>query len=88
MILSLFIPIQGYTLLKTDRLGDGEKAKAFCKKWIEEHPVRPTSEESPGLNEDDADWVRNDAVGEPFPVSTRLHKYNPKFTPEDYKTCE
>jgi len=82
-----FMESLGYTLEKTANMGEGTKVKEYCTQWLKDHPTRPTWKESPGLNEDDAFWVRNDSVGQPFPEGAKLPLHKPGFTESDYATC-
>lgn len=84
-----FMTDLGYTLVKTTRENsDMEKVKARCKKQLKDNPQRPLVSESAGLQENDAYWVRNDAIGQPFPKAGTVQNFNPGFTEEEYKSCE
>lgn len=71
----------GYTCVKLGNNSDVEQIKANCEKWIKEHPK---VQESSGLNENNAFWVRNDAMDSPtFPNTVVVQKFRPGFTEED-----
>jgi FkbM family methyltransferase len=95
-----FMTELGYFLKKIDVQGghfdgfhgvltDNEKIKAMCEKQLNEHPVRPTVEENPGLVEGNAYWVRNDAIDVEFPDCENLPSFIKKnySSEEDYMTC-
>lgn len=83
-----FMTELGYTCVNLGDISDMEQIKANCEKWIKEHPVRPTVQESSGLKERNAFWVRNDAMDNlTFPDTLVVQKFIPGFTEEDYATC-
>jgi hypothetical protein len=83
-----FMTKLGYTLVKTTRDGENvEGIPVLCKKQLQKHPQRPdVDEQSAGLREDDAYWVRNDKVGQPFPEEIVVKKFK-GFTKEQYASC-
>ena len=95
-----FMTELGYVLKKIDvqlghfdgikgELEDTEMIKAMCEKQLNEHPVRPTVEENPGLVEGNVYWVREDAIDVEFPDCKILPFFKKKnyFSEEDYVTC-
>ena len=78
----------GYTLVKTSNEEDMEKLKARCEKQLRDNPQRPSAKENAGLSEDNAYWVRNDVVEQPFPEVVSVQNYDPGYTEEEYKTCD
>lgn len=80
-----FMTELGYVLVRTNGKGDDVKEiRANCDKQLKDRPVRPDVDESAGLNEGDAFWVREDAVGEPFP---NCETTPPKFSATEYSSC-
>ena len=80
-----FMTELGYVLVRTNGKGDDVKEiRANCDKQLKDRPVPPAVEESAGLNEGDAFWVREDAVGEPFP---NCETTPPKFSATEYSSC-
>ena len=80
-----FMTELGYVLVRTNGKGDDVKEiRANCEKQLKDRPVRPDVEASAGLNEGDAFWVREDAVGEPFP---QCETTPPNFSANEYSSC-
>eukprot|EP00986_Skeletonema_menzelii_P001804 scaffold492_cov141-Skeletonema_menzelii.AAC.6 len=77
----------GYTLVKTAYEEDMQKLKTRCKKQLKDNPQRPSGKEHAGLSEDNAYWVRNDVVDQPFPEVVSVQEYDPGYAEEEYKTC-
>jgi len=88
-----FMTKLGYTLIKvTDQatrksITNKDAQMARCTKQLRESPERPSNKF--GLSESDAQFVRNDAVGQPFPDTTYRISPNmkPHFTANDYAKC-
>lgn len=64
-----------------------QKLKTSCKKQLKDYPQRPSGKEHAGLSEDNAYWVRNDVVDQPFPEVVSVQEYDPGYAEEEYKTC-
>lgn len=88
-----FMTELGYRLLKYTEFysevsaGNASMAKEKCKGQLKRRPLRPKDDETAGLVEGDAYWVRVDAVGIPFPAVQRVKQFKPKFTDYDYESC-
>jgi len=65
-----------------------EKLKGRCEKQLRDNPQRPSAKENAGFSEDNAYWVRNDVVEQPFPEVVSVQNYDPGYTEEEYKTCD
>ena len=91
-----FLPFMtnlGYTLveLRENYKDDYDVAKisARCERQMKARPKRPKGNETVGLNEADAFWVRNDAIGQKFPSFKKFpSEYTPPFTRKEYEQCE
>ena len=88
-----FMTKLGYTLIKVTDQATRESTNkdaqmARCRKQLRESPERPSSKF--GLSESDAQFVRNDAVGQPFPDTAYRMSPNmkPHFTANDYAKCQ
>ena len=81
----------GYDLVKTRYETDPQKVIEYCKQRLIDFPTRPSVNESAGLHENDAYWIRrgSDDASNVTHVNLdiTLPKYRPTFTSEDYESC-
>ena len=89
-----FIPYMshlGYTLVNIQKYPPEQfslqRIMEKCSRQIQTRPVRPAINETVGRNEGDAFWIRNDTIGEPFPIHIRLPEFKPNFSENDYQEC-